>query len=145
MFYSPTENIWVLVAMSDAKGVIRISPNAGFPGLIKNRIPIVEKIVEIAQREISPEIKAIDLHYWHQFAENLSMSDGIQRTLFVAQLKNSYLAPESWITFPEYLRSLPADRNRLVWLKAWQVFAAGFRDDCRVFETDDIEKWTESD
>ncbi|MFK7872914.1 MAG: hypothetical protein AB8C84_07035 [Oligoflexales bacterium] len=134
MFFCKTQSAVLLLGV-EIEGVLRF-PSA--PVIRRaGRTPVVELFVEYAKTTINSELRGIDIHYWHQFSETV-MLYGEEQTLCVARiLPEQKNICQDWVTMPNLIRSLPKDRSRLPWLKAWQVYAGGYDQECRAVEADE--------
>jgi hypothetical protein len=69
----------------------------------------------------------------------------LESTLFVARLNTTtesraILPFNSWPTLPDLIKNLPKDKNRLAYLKAWQVLSGGLEETTKILDRDEVIK-----
>lgn len=87
---------------------------------------------------------------WQEYSARLEPSPGRDiSTLYVAVVRPGSMALQSmpwtqWQTLPEIIRSLPKDRNRLAYLKAWQVLSGALTETTKALDIDEVSRYIKS-
>lgn len=131
-----TPSALVFLAMKDPKGVMRFPSGKLVPGIlitIDPGKPINEVIYEGVESYLGKKLNPTQIDILQDFSEVVSVG-GTDFTIYLA--KTDELFSCATTTYSEILRSLPADRNRLVFLKAFQMFAGSHKETIKVLEED---------
>ena len=145
-----TNKIIVLAYALDQMGIYRFKSEAqSHPGLwftIKTFEPINLQIIDKVKERI-PNYRNLEVVQDYSEIVDLPNAEE-QATLFLAHVlfdESSENSKEvaSWQTLPELLRNMPKNRNRLVYLKAFQFLNGSHKDRIKVIETDDPVKFIE--
>ena len=142
MIYSKTPLNILLIGFLNEKGVYYFSSeNQTFPGLhVKSskRIPVTDIIIRKIEAQLNETIDRQKFSYWPQFHETLTV-EGQEATLFLAKYEDPKLLTRlSWQTFPELIRNMPKSKNRLSYLKAWQILTGAWQEEIKVLEKKDL-------
>ncbi len=134
-----TDIALVLLGVSDEKGVLRFpkSDGAKIPGIhfaVKPLLAINPQISEAISSHFGVEL-GVHLTIEQNFFDATNGDDGAVVSIYLATLAQT--APityqTSWPTMPDLLRQL-SGRDRLPFLRAWQVFAGGLTLDTKALE-----------
>jgi hypothetical protein len=129
---------------------MRFPQNGGaLPGLVlevAGGLPINVQLIELLWTHLGERIKGVDVT--QAFSGEVTLPDGRQATVYLATVNgqrelttaDGRLAP----TLPEILRGMPKDRNRLPYLRAWQVLSGGLTSETKAIELDDLKKHLDS-
>jgi hypothetical protein len=128
-------------AVPDEKGVLRVAGgDANAPGLtiaVKALLPIVPQLLDAAAAELKIDAaKCVEIV--QDFADE---TQGGTATLYVASVSAGagVVASPSWPSLPQILRSLKG-RDRIPYLRAWQVLAGGLHLETKAIDTAELAK-----
>lgn len=141
---SRSRGILVLLSCRDERGIFRfpVDPDLNKGLFIKSRGGDVADVKRaIAERIGHPELFA-QIRVEHVFEGAVTAGSLTDLSLCVAALPSAvFQAPPSWPTLPDILRSLPPDRERLVFMKAVQLLAGAHEETLTAIElTDEVRK-----
>ena len=130
--FCKTEIAIVLVGVADEKGFLRFPSSAPeTPGIMLNvrpRTSINELILAKIGDFLGSQFSAQGIDIDQEYHDSVFLSDGREATLYLAHInQHPELVSNDWSTLPELLRGMPQNRNRLPYLRAWQVLS-GARD-----------------
>lgn len=86
---------------------------------------------------------------WQEYSALLNR-DGIEpTTLYVGRISPNEeelktLPWQTWQTLPALIRTLPKDRNRLSYLKAWQVLSGALEENTKALDVDEVARYLKS-
>ncbi len=134
-------SIFLLGFLNKDKVYYFISENQSFPGIhieTPTRVPIVDPMIEKIEAQLSFSLNRHKFYLYSQFCETITLENGQQASLFLAKYDDQELlkAP-NWQTFPQLLRHMPKSKNRLSYLKAWQVLTGAWQEEIEVVEKKD--------
>lgn len=139
----------VLLGVMDERGIMRFPVDAPeTPGLMfqpETLKPINEQIFDRIEREVlSRDPGLIDI--CQEYSCEVTLSDSRQATLYLATMKfQEKNAANQWDTMPELLRAMPKSRNRLAYLKAWQVLTGAMSENIKVIEQEEMARHIAND
>lgn len=149
-----TDQAIFLLAVQCPDGLLRF-PNdeTQWPGLhlsVQPLLGINEQLVTRAQQELSPELAA-KISIWQNYSDLIRGSNEEQITFYVGILRpeaetlNALPKPwQEWRTLPDLIRSLPKDRTRLTYLKAWQVLTGALEETTKALDVDEVARYLKS-
>ena len=147
-----TPEATLLLAVKSPDGVLRF-PNdeTQWPGLslkVNILLNINSQLMERSRQEFNDPTLRIDI--WQDYSAQIFDSTGAAvTTLYVAKYSPSdevqaKLPFQKWETLPALIRSLPKDRNRLAYLKAWQVLSGGLEENTKALDVDEVSRYLKS-
>ncbi len=147
-----TPTATLLVAVADPQGILRF-PNDPllWPGLtltVNVMLGINSQLKDRATKDLGEAGNHIEI--WQEYSSPLLGSSGVaESTLYVSRLaddksQNSLIETKLWPTLPELIRTLPKDRNRLAYLKAWQVLSGGLQESTKALDVEEVVKHLKS-
>lgn len=146
IYRCPTKYAVLLLAVRGEDGIFRFpSENAQFPGLLlepKPLIGIFEQFVDAIQSRLGVALK-ISITLRHDFSEPLSDVQGDLGTLFVGSLTDSSVLKAAGIQLtplPHLIRGMGKHRNRVSYLKAWQIMSGADSERTVALETQELAK-----
>lgn len=147
-----TDQAVLLAAVACPDGLLRF-PNdeIPWPGLGVNVKPLVginEQLLDRAKEVFGPAL-ASQLSIWQDYSDMIRVKDEDLATLYVAILRPSpdqleSLPWQTWRTLPDLIRSLPKDRTRLAYLKAWQVLTGALEETTKALDVDEVARYLKS-
>ncbi len=145
-----TPHATLLLAVECEDGLLRFPNDASFwPGLgfkVDMMLPINEQLQSAAKKYIEDQWPKVSI--WQEYSSLLQHDGVMDSTLYVAKIRPDYsLLPsawQSWQTLPALIRTLPKDRNRLAFLKAWQVLSGGLEESTKALDVAEVAKHLKS-
>jgi len=150
LVYCPTPQAVIMVTITGTDGVVRcLSGDLTQPGLIfepKPLLPIVEQIMAQLRLTMGASSDSLRFQVRGDYADEFSLANGSAATLYIATatLPAVNLAagaldglPGSWMPIPELLRSMERTRQRLVYLRAWQVLLGALTDETKAVDLEE--------
>ena len=136
--YSPTEKVGLLLCFKDARGVFQfLYQDEKLPGLFfsaKGRVPIIDQILDFTTRTLGFSCTAQNTDIIHNYKDEL-LVENKPCTLYLASIRNVFESlPISHKPMPQLIRPI-VGKNRLIYLRAWQVFMGGLTQETKVLET----------
>jgi hypothetical protein len=112
------------------------------PGIVKAinpSLPINPQLLDMAHERTG--IARIEIAIWQQFQDTIQLEDGTPATIYAAK---SLIIPHDQIpeakTMPEILRSMPANRNRVAYMKVLQVFSGALEEQTKALDLEEVRK-----
>ena len=138
----------VLATVTGSDGIVRcFYGNPEQPGLIfepKALTPIVEQIASELRYLHNDGIASLGFQVRSDHSDEFMLADGTMGTIYIAaaatQLDSFDSLKGSWVSIPELLRSMPKSRQRLVYLRAWQVLLGGLTDGTKAVDLEEAMK-----
>jgi len=136
----PTDKAILLVGIRDEKGILRFpTKSSHLPGLffdVDHDVPINLQIIQAAETFLGESNLGPDLGIFQSFRGDVKLENHGYASLYLAQLTHiKDVDPTTWSTMADLLRSMPANKNRVLYMLALQVFAGGLdQQDTLVFE-----------
>ena len=114
----------------------------GIPIDVRMNMPINEQLAYCASEYLGHgALLASHIDVAQDFVEIFPGEDGSSMSLYVASLHFRHgISDLSWPTMPQLLRTMPSNRTRLPYLKAWQLLLGGMSGDTKVVEVEDMLK-----
>ena len=89
------------------------------------------------------------LHVWQEYRGDIILEGKRDGSMYVARLTADPSSIESmpwrtWETLPSLIRSMPKDRNRLAYLKAWQVLTGALDESTKALDVNEVIKHLKS-
>jgi|GEM_PF-1141690 len=147
--YCQTPKTVVMATVTGSDGIVRmLADDINQPGLIfepKPLQPIVEQITTQLQSRSDVREDSLRFHIRANYTDELTLSDGVTATLYIATATASQKSlsgieggdGSSWRSIPDVLRSMPQNRSRLVYLRAWQVLLGALEDGVKAIDFDE--------
>ena len=134
----PTSRAVFLLGIPDQRGVLHFpSIHSWFPGIHFSPEPgklINDQLVDAVSEELRETVPGARIQIFQEFAAELPGKDC---TLYTGlYLDQRILIPDHWQPLPDLIRKMPADRLRLVCLKAWQILGGVHKEDIKALEYD---------
>lgn len=133
----------LLAAMPDERDLMRFPQNgAGLPGLafeVASGMPINVQLIEFLWAHLGDKVKGIDII--QDYSGEVQLPDGRAATVYLATVNGRFPLPPDAKTMPEILRGMPKDRNRLPYLKAWQVLTGSLTLNTKAVDLDEVKKY----
>lgn len=101
---------------------------------------INEQLIERTVNFFKLESIRRHVHLHQDYSCEATLPDGKLVTVYVATISGRHrLAKDEWSTMPELLKKMPKDRNRLAYLKAWQVISGVAQELIKAVELEDLD------
>lgn len=147
-----TDEAILLVAVNCPDGLLRF-PNDGspWPGLslqVQPLLGINEQLIRRSQDELGSALTA-KLNIWQEYSDVIREANEDRATLYVAMIRPEAHEIENkpwkeWRTLPDLIRTLPKDRTRLAYLKAWQVLTGALEESTKALDVDEVARYLRS-
>ena len=145
--YSKTNQVVLLLGVPSSQGVLSFpstvpAQEGQLPGLLftcNGQLPINPQLVEQAESYLREEGLGIKMHIWQDYSDTLKLASGETATVFIARLDRALSdnsMKQGMKTMPEWIRALPKDRSRLLYVRALQVLSGGLTQETKVVELD---------
>lgn len=147
-----TDEAVLLVAVNCPDGLLRFPNDASpWPGLslkVQPLLGINEQLIRRSQAELGPDLTA-KLNIWQDYSDMIREGNEDRATLYVAIVRPDSQELENkpwkdWRTLPDLIRSLPKDRTRLAYLKAWQVLTGALEESTKALDVDEVARYLKS-
>jgi hypothetical protein len=136
----------LLAAVADDRDLRRFPQNGGaLPGLVfevSPGLPINIQLLETLWAHVGEKLKGVDII--QEFAGEAELPDGRAATVYLATVNGRRELSGDAPTMPEILRGMAKDRNRLPYLKAWQVLTGSLTLNTKAIELDELKKHLDS-
>jgi len=141
----------LLIAVEGPRGLFRFPNDRGdWPGLglqVDMLNSINEQLQRRAQEFFGPW--GSRCHIWQEYSALLDRDGSAPATLYVAKItpKDNELDERTWaqwLTLPELVQTLPKDRNRLSYLKAWQILSGALEENTKALDVDEVARYLRS-
>lgn len=136
----------LLAAIPDERDLMHFPQSAtsfaGLPGLtfdVSPGMPINIQLMEQLWAHLGEKIKGVDII--QAFVDEVRLPDGRAATVYLATVNGRRTLTSGAPTMPEILRQMPKDRNRLAYLKAWQVLTGSLTLNTKAVELEEIKKY----
>lgn len=136
-----TSKALVICGMRDPKGIFRIPISSSeLPGIefeVNHSLPINPQILDNLSAEINADGRLFKVE--QSLTLSMFLNNGEECTTYIA----NYFGPESLkhAEFPkiiDVLRAFPANKNRKEFMKAFQYFSVGLKDDIQALTPEDL-------
>ncbi|MCX6118803.1 MAG: hypothetical protein NT027_14780 [Proteobacteria bacterium] len=155
--YCNTPYATVLIAVPVNEAPLKFPNDASFwPGIgfkVDPLLSINDQIL-LAIHKVLPS-SGLKVHIWQEYSDLLQREGVMDSTLYVARIdepgsqqldqpKPSFGETQTWSTLPDLIRTLPKDRNRLAYLKAWQVLSGALEENTKALDVAEVVKHLKS-
>lgn len=139
--YCKTERAVLVLGVFDERKVMYfVNDDLPSPGInleISGTTPMNQLIAERIMDQFGG---SADFNIYQEFQEVFADEDGIETTLFLGELTTEGRVDSEWPTMPEILRSMPKNKSRVAYLKAWQVLTGGLQLNTKAVEVSEVKK-----
>lgn len=113
------------------------------PGIsfrVDSRLGINEQLLTALSNFSGQTVHGDGFDVDQRFTATVNLSGGDSATLYLARwrLPPGEFDLSSWQTMPEILRNMPKDRNRIGYVKAWQVLTGALSESTKAIDIRDI-------
>jgi hypothetical protein len=143
--YCPTDEAIFLLGCRDSRGVFRFPTNAGaLPGLhfkVRPLESINTQLVNTAGQHVSVEGLGGKITIEQNFSAPCQLPSGQLLTVYcgILNLRDDEIS-SSWLTMSDMIRGLMKDPNRVVYMKALQVFSGALESSVRAVVPDHLQE-----
>lgn len=126
--------VLVLIACRDEAGLVRVPTDGDplVPGLLVSGTD--QALRKAAEKMLHPELAPF-LTLEHIIQDAIQLPSGENAELVVAEIQpQHFVAPLDWATVPTLIRGMPTTRNRLAYLKAWQILTGAHQETLEAVE-----------
>ena len=149
--HCPTDMAVLVLAVSCPDGLLRFpNDDSPLPGLLIKSKPmaLINDLLAECAHQVVPAAGST-LHIWQDYRGGLKLADNTDATMYVARLTVGADAIKdlpwpTWATLPNLIRSMPKDRNRLAYLKAWQVLTGALDESTKALDVNEVVKHLKS-
>ena len=139
----PTDNAVLVLGVADSRGILLFpTTSEEVPGLVftpESLQPMNLQIIAKANLHLGTDLSGREIDICQDYSDRVVLGDGIEACLYLAIIRNHPdLISSDWLNFPDQLRKMPKGRNRLAYLRAWQVMTGSLALNTKVIETDDL-------
>lgn len=148
-----TEKATLLLAVECEDKVLRF-PNdrVAWPGLTLKVDPLLGINSQLMERsKAEPGLAHLPpIEIWQEYSAVLNGSSPAEpSTLYVAIVRPSPMSLQTmpwatWETLPAIIRTLDKDRNRLAYLKAWQILSGALTETTKALDIDEVARHIKS-
>jgi hypothetical protein len=147
LIHCPTNVAVLLVAVKRNDGLILVPSDPGdIPGIIiavDTCLPINPQLLAAAEKRTG--LGMSDLSIWQEFQTEVTLPSGDLATVYAAQtLRSPTVIPPDARTLPELMRSMPANRNRVAYMKVLQVFSGALDEQTKALDLDEVKRHIQS-
>lgn len=121
------------IACNDGILYFPVDPKAELPGIlidVQREKSITPQLEACIRKELGEELSQDEIKTWPEHGETMHDSRGNLLTVFVSLITpNSEELPEPkehWHKMPDIIRSLPRDRKRVTYMRAWQILVGAY-------------------
>ncbi len=133
---SKMRQVVALIACRDKNGLVRVPTNGDklVPGFLIQGAEELALIRAAAEKLLHPEL-ASHIKIEHVIPDAVQLASGETCELLVGEIDaQHFTAPLEWATIPSLIREMPATRNRLAYLKAWQILTGAHQETLEAVE-----------
>ena len=143
LIHCPTDVAVLLLAVKREDGLIMVPTSSNvIPGIVRRvnpALPINPQLLDMAFE--STGIPRIEISIWQEFQDTIRLEDGEPATVYAARsLIIPHHAVDGVKSMPEILRAMPADRNRVAYMKALQVFSGALEEQTKALDLEEVRK-----
>ncbi len=153
LIHCKTDHAIILVPLDSGDGLWMFpsdpGPWAGLRMTVKPLMPIVPQIDAMIQTRLAFDIKQSGYHVCPEFEDIVMLDANTPATLYAVQastLKSTESIPVNpdrplrLATLPDWLGRLPHERQRLSWLRAWQIYQGVLVQNVKAVEATEVLK-----
>ena len=139
----PTDHAVLLIDLKREDGLIMVPTDPGeIPGILRAinpSLPINPQLLNMAHERTG--LPDIEISIWQEFQCVITLPSGDEATVYAARaLKLPDAIPSDAKTMPEILRGMPANRNRVAYMKVLQVFSGALEEQTKALELDEVRR-----
>jgi hypothetical protein len=112
------------------------------PGIVfrpESLQPMNLQIIAKANEVLGTEFTGREIDICQEYSDRVFLAGDTEICLYLAIIRNQpSLVSSDWLNFPDHLRKMPKGRNRLAYLRAWQVMTGSLTLNTKAIETDDL-------
>ena len=143
LIHCPTDTAVLLVAIRREDGLLVIPTDSGeIPGIVRtinSSLPINPQLLEIAEERTG--LPKIEIFIWQEFECQIQLPNGEPATIYAAKtIKTPDEIPADAKTLPEILRAMPANRNRVAYMKAMQVISGALEEQTKALDLEEVRR-----
>lgn len=129
--------VLVLISCRDENDLVRV-PTDGDPFVPGMLIADADQALrKVAEKLLRPDLAPF-ISIEHIIQDGIQLPSGEHADLVVADIPRQHLtAPMDWATVPSLIRGMPKTRNRLAYLKAWQILTGAHQETLEAVEIDE--------
>jgi hypothetical protein len=133
--YAKTEQVIFLFGIKNEQGVMHFpSPQKLFPGLHfynEPRTLISDQLFKQAAAVLAVPDVVGKLTMFDGFCGQVLLENGQEAALYVGFLNESRAVASDWLPLPVLLKGMKQDKNRIEYVKCWQVLTGSLKLDTR--------------
>ena len=150
--YCQTPKAVIFVVATGFDGVVRcLILDPAEPGIViepKPLLPVVDQIMShlaaVFESSSGDAFRTLEFAVRSDYSDIINLADGTAATLYIAsspkRLAGINFAKGTFVSIPELLRGMPKNRQRLVYLRAWQVLLGALQDSTKAIDFDEAMK-----
>lgn len=143
LIHCPTNVAVLLVAIRRDDGLLVIPTDSGdIPGIVRRinpSLPINPQLLAMAEERAG--VPQLEVFIWQEFACEINLTDGERATVYAARaIKTPDTVPTDAKPLPEILRGMPANRNRVAYMKAMQVFSGALEEQTKALDLEEVRR-----
>jgi hypothetical protein len=138
-----TEVAIILLGVADETGFLFYPTTAPeTPGLMFSPSvsePINLQITDLCGEFLGTKLDGFTLDICQKYSDKVNLTDNRIATLYLATVRNhEKLIQNDWSNLPDQIKAMPKNRNRLAYLRAWQVMTGSLSLTTKAVEIDDL-------
>jgi hypothetical protein len=143
LIHCPTDIAVLLIAVKREDGLLVIPSDAGeVPGIIcqvNTSLPINPQLLDAASKRTG--LPKMEVVIWQEFQCEIQMPNGEPATVYAARtIKTPDVIPADAKPLPDLMRAMPANRNRVAYMKAMQVFSGALEEQTKALDLDEVRR-----
>jgi hypothetical protein len=143
LIHCPTDVAVLLLALKRDDGLLLIPTDEGpIPGIVRRvhtALPINPQLQDMAFERTG--IPRLEISIWQEFQDTITMPDGGKATVYAARsLVHPEDMPQDAKPLPEILRNMPANRNRVAYMKVMQVFSGALEERTKALDLEEVRR-----
>jgi len=153
LIHCKTDHAVILVPLDSGDGLWMFpsdpGPWAGLRMTVKPLMPIVPQIAEVIRTRLGFAMEPAGYQVCPEFEDIIMLDSNTPATLYAVQAGDLKLAesipadpdrPIRLATLPDWLGRLPQERQRLSWLRAWQIYQGVLVQNVKAVEATEVLK-----
>ena len=138
-----TDVALILLGVANQKGFLIFPTTATeTPGLMFSpggAQPVNLQILSQVSDYLGLDLNGQAVEICQEYSDTVTLASGNEATLYLATIRDRpELIKEDWSNLPDHLRAMPKNKNRLAYLRAWQVLTGSLTLNTKVIEADDL-------
>jgi hypothetical protein len=139
----PTDDAVLVLGVADTRGILLFpTTSAEVPGIVFRPVslqPMNLQIIAKANSILATNLTGREIDICQDYSDRVVLEGNVEACLYLAIVRNlPNLISSDWLNFPDQLRKMPKGRNRLAYLRAWQVMTGSLALKTKAIETDDL-------